>query len=178
MFVRPIPLHRMLNSILRRLSAPKRLRETEKFLWDWCPKGVEVVNDGHSCWLHYGGMIYSLDYQDPPAPENIPGMTEHLENHKWLMSLAGGVYTRRSILEAWCKKHLPDASVIGASDNDIIYPDETQDRPIYKNPHTQFFVTHNGRFVAHASMKTPLPWLAYELRRKTIALEHGHSIYF
>lgn len=168
----------MLKALLRRLSAPKRLREAEKFLWDWCPKGVEVINDGHSCWLHYGGMIYSLDYQEPPTAENVPFIIEHLENHKWCMSLSGGIYTHRSLLEAWVNKYLPDAFVIGASENDIVHPDETRDRPIYKYPHTRFLVTHNGHFVTYTTVKTPLPWLAYELRKKTKSLQSGEDIYF
>lgn len=168
----------MLRNLLRRLTARKRLSEAEKYLWAWCPKGVEVINDGHSCWLHYGGMIYSLDYQEPPAPENVPSMTEHLENHKWCLSLAGGVYTHRSLLEAWVRNYLPDAHVIGASENDIVYPTEIQDRPIYKLPHTRFIVTHNDHFVFSTTVKTPLPWLAYQVIEKTESLKHGKNIYF
>lgn len=94
------------------------------------------------------------------------------------MKLAGGVYTRRSLLEAWVNKYLPDAAVIGASDCDIIYADETSDRPIYKGEHTHFTVTHKNHFVLHAAMATSLPSLAADIITKTRALENGEDIYF
>jgi len=168
----------MLNRVLFFLPAARRLRAVERFLGDWCPRGVSVINDGRRCWLHYGGMIYSLPYDDLPSPEHVPYMTTHLENHKWCMKLAGGVYTRRSLLEAWVNNYLPDAAVIGASGSDIIYPDEKNDRPIHKGEHTHFTVTHKSHFVLHATMTTSLPSLAADIIKKTRALGKGEDIYF
>lgn len=168
----------MLKTLIDKLSAPRKLRETECFLTDWCPKGVEVVNDGKSCWLHFGGMVYSLDYQSIPSPEHVPFMGEHLENHKWCLALVGGVYTRRSLLEAWARKYIPTGNVVGASEHDIIYPNETQDRPLLKGLHTVFAVTHANKFVITTKERTPLPWLTSEIIKKTKAISTGENIYF
>ena len=167
----------MLKSLLERIAAPRKLREAQSFLEDWCPADVEVVNDSKACWLHYGGMIYSYDYKSIPAPENVRYMLMHLENHKWCLQLAGGVYTHRSLLEAWVGKYLPDAHVVGFGPNDIVYPDECADRPLLKGESTIFAITHHGKFVTYAKVANPLPWLALDLKKKTDALLNGESIY-
>lgn len=168
----------MFRTLMHALAAPKKLRETEAFLRSWCPKGVEVVNDGKACWLHFGGMIYSLEYRSVPESEHVPFMTLHLENHKWCMSLAGGVYSHRSILEAWVRRYLPEAHVIGAGDNDIVHSDEATDRALFKGVHTMLVVTHDKKFVISTKTSQSLAILAYELSAKTRAISKGGNIYF
>ena len=159
------------------LAAPRELREAEEFLRSWCPQGVEVVNDGKACWLHYGGMIYSLEYRRRPDIDHVPFMTQHLENHKWCMALSGGVYSHRSLLEAWARRYLPGAHVIGACENDILYPDETSDRPLLKGTHTVLVVTHNKKFVMSTKTSKELACLALDLVAKTRAISEGRNIY-
>jgi hypothetical protein len=167
----------MLRRLADRLAAPKRLREAERFLTDWCPEGVEVVNDGRSCRLHFGGMVYSLAYATIPDSNHVPYMSDHLELHKWALQTAGGIYCHRSLLEAWARHYLPVARVLGASPNDIVHADETDDRPLWKGEHTIWYLTHENKFVTRTLKTTPLPWLTMELKRLTGALSAGESIY-
>lgn len=167
----------MLLSIIEWVTAPRKLREAKRFLEQWCPKGVEVVTDGKACWLHYGGMVYSLDYRTTPEPQHVPYMLVHLEDHKWSLQLCGGVYTQRSLMEAWVMRFLPDACVFGFGPNDIVYPDEIADRPLLNGVHTSFAITHKGRFVTIVKSSNPLPWLTMELKKKTEAQAKGEGIY-
>ncbi|SAL84986.1 hypothetical protein AWB67_06819 [Caballeronia terrestris] len=167
----------MLRRLADRLAAPKRLREAERFLADWCPQGVEVVNDGRYCRLHFGGIVYSLEYDSIPEANHVPHMSDHLELHKWALQVAGGIYSHRSLLEAWVRHYLPDARVLGANPNDIVHADETGDRPLWKGEHFVWYLTHENKFVTRTLKTTPLPWLTMELKRKTSALSAGDSIY-
>lgn len=167
----------MLNQLRHAFAAPRKLRESHKFLESWCPQGVEVVVKDKACWLHYSGMIYSLPYAEIPDPAHVPFMLVHLENHKWCLKLAGGVYTHRSILEAWVRTYLPDASVIGFGANDIVYPEEQTDRPLLKGVHSSFAITHRKNFVLSTQTRNALALLAMNLRKKTEALTSGGNIY-
>jgi hypothetical protein len=139
---------------------------------------VEVVVQNKACWLHSQGMIYSLSYTKTPGAEHVPYMTTHLENHRWCLELAKGVYGHRSLLEAWVRAYLPDATVMGFSPNDIIYPDESKDRPLLKGPHSSFAITHSGKFVYSTKESSELAIVAMDLRKKVAALAKGESIYF
>ncbi len=167
----------MFNQIRHAIAAPRKLKEAYQFLESWCPKGVEVVIKGKACWLHYSGMIYSLPYTQIPDPAHIPFLLVHLENHKWCLQLAGGVYTHRSLLEAWVSKYLPDAIVFGFGPNDIVYPDEKVDRPLLNGLHSSLAITHLGDFVLSTRTSNALALLAMDLRKKTELLASGHRIY-
>ncbi|MGF6265217.1 hypothetical protein OKW49_006210 [Paraburkholderia youngii] len=167
----------MLRQLIARLSAPKRLSEVEHFLQNWAPCGVEVINDRKHCCLHFGGMVYSLDYDAIPDANHVPFMSEHLELHKWALQLAGGIYSHRSLLEAWVRHYLPSARVLGASPNNIVHADEVGDRPLWNGEHSIWYVTHDNKFVTSTRKTSPLPWLTMELKRKTNALLAGETIY-
>ena len=165
----------MFHQIRHMLEAPGKMKAAKAFLDSWCPPGVEVVKHNNSYWLSYAGMIYSLAYTQPPSPEHLPYMTEHLKNHKWALNLAGGTYTHRSILEAWCKKFLPKANVVGFSDNDIIYADEKFDRPIVVGPHKNFTVTENGRFITFTKSDYELANLVRDLKDRAAKIGSGEN---
>lgn len=168
----------MFSSIRHALARPGKLREAKAFLDGWCPPGVEVVQKDDAYWLHYGGMVYSIPYTEAPEASHVQFMPKQLEDHKWCLELAGGVYTHRSLLQAWARKYLPDAIVIGYSDQDVIYAEETKDRPVYGGEHTNVAVLHNKQFVYTTKVSAPFAIVAMELRQKTEAIATGGRIYF
>ncbi len=169
----------MFNQIRHALAAPRKLRAAKEFLESWCPKGVEVVVLDKQCWLHYGGMIYSYPYSEIPDPGHVPYMSMHLNNHKWCLQLAQGVYGHRSLLEAWIRNYLPDATIVGYGSGDIIYSDETVDRPVpISGSHSHFSVMHKKNFVFSTKTDKPLAELATDVRTKTDLLIKGEDIYF
>jgi hypothetical protein len=167
----------MLNQLRHALEAPRKLKEAKAFLEAWCPPGVEVVVKDKSCWLHDSGMIYSLPYRRVPDAAHVPFMSQHLDNHRWCLGIAGGVYTHRSLVESWVRKYLPDASVVGFGPNDIVHPNESKDRPLINGLHVGLVVTHKGMFVLSTKTTDALALLAMQLRKKTKALLEGESIY-